>query len=68
MNVKDFDYDILKKALDKVPQGFELENIVFSQNSFKINCSFDTRSYFVEKQNKALYEIQQEYYKTMKGD
>lgn len=68
MKAKDFDYDILKKALDKVPQGFELENIEFSQNSFKIKCSFDTRSYFVEKQNKSLYEIQQEYYKSMKGD
>lgn len=68
MKAKDFDYEILKKALGKVPEGFELENIVFSQNSFKINCSFDARCYFVEKQNKSLYEIQQEYYKSMKGD
>ena len=46
MKVSDFDYDILKKALGKVPEDFELEKIEFDRISFKIIVSFDTHSDF----------------------
>lgn len=49
MKLKDFDYDILKKALGKVPEGFELEKIEFDKISFKLVVSIDTKNDFALK-------------------
>lgn len=67
MNVKDFDYDILKKALGKVPEGFELEKIEFDNISYKIVVSFNTHEDFALKRAKDLFDIQMKYKKEL-GD
>lgn len=61
MDLKDFDFEILQKALDKVPAGFELEKIVFDSTSFKLVVSIDTSNDFALKRAKELFDIQMKY-------
>lgn len=66
MDLKDFDFEILQKALDKVPSGFELEKIVFDSTSFKLVVSIDTSNDFALKRAKEFFDIQMKYKE--KGD
>lgn len=61
MKLKDFDYDILKKALGKVPEGFELEKIEFYKISFKLFVSIDTKNDFALKRAEEHFEIQKKF-------
>lgn len=61
MKVSDFDYEILKKAMAKIPEDFELENIIFDSTSFKILASIDTSNDFALKRAKELFDIQMKY-------
>lgn len=67
MKANEFDFDILRKALSKIPDDFRLEQIVFYDNSFKILASIDTHSDFALKRADELLEIQL-YYKQKMGD
>ena len=58
MKAKDFDYEILKKALGQVPEGFELEKIEFDNISYKIVVSFNTHEDFALKRAKELFDLQ----------
>lgn len=58
MKAKDFDYEILKKALGKVPEGFELEHIDFDKTSFKLVVSVSTSEDFALKRAKELFDLQ----------
>lgn len=61
MKLKDFDYDILKKALGKVPEGFELEKIEFDKISFKLVVSIDTHNEFALKRADEMFAIQKKF-------
>lgn len=67
MEIKDFDFDIFKKALGKVPEGFELEKIEFDNISFKLFVSIDTHNDYALKRADELLEIQIKYKKEL-GD
>lgn len=61
MKVSDFDYDIFKKALGKVPEDFELEKIEFNRISFKLVVSIDTKNDFALKRVEEQFEIQKKF-------
>lgn len=61
MKVSDFDYDIFKKALGKVPEDFELEKIEFNRISFKLFVSIDTHNDFALKRADEMFAIQKKF-------
>lgn len=67
MKANEFDFDILRKALSKIPDDFRLEQIVFDDNSFKILASIDTHNDYALKRADELLEIQIKYKKEL-GD
>ena len=68
MKVNDFDYDILKKTLAKVPNNFELERIEFDKISYKIFVSVNTHEDYALKRATENFKIQQEFLKQLKGE
>lgn len=61
MRIDEFDYEILKNAMSKIPDDFKLEQIVFDNTSFKILTSVDTSSDFALKRADELFKIQMQY-------
>lgn len=68
MKVNDFDYDILKKTLAKVPNNFELERIEFDKISYKIFVSVNAHEDYALKRATENFKIQQEFLKQLKGE
>lgn len=68
MKIYDFDYEIFKNALAKVPNNFELEKIEFDKISYKIFVSINTHDDYAIKRANENFKIQKEFLKQLKGE